>query len=703
MPRSARITLTLAALLATFFLSYNAAADESAWPKEITTSKGTVVVYQPQPEKLSGDVLSARAAIAIELKGKEEPVFGAFWFEARLLTDRDSGMATISELKVTNARLQADDDSMVGKLKTLLENEIPEWELQISMDQLVASLDIIEARIESTNRIKTEPPKIIFIKEPAVLITIDGEPQLKDEKDTKLQRVVNTPYTILLNPDDNLYYLNADVDSWYSAKEIKGDWRVAKSVPPEVAKLAAKPDPDKDDNQDMAEEKASGPAPKIIVETGPAELISTDGDPDYKSVNGTDFLYVQNTSSSVLMNIETQTHYILLSGRWYASKKITGPWKYVPGDDLPRNFTDIPEESEIGEVLYAVPGTDAAKEAVLDAQIPQTAAIDRSKAELKVEYDGKPKFEEISGTSMTYAVNTATPVINAEKAYYACDNAVWFTAKKPEGPWVIATKIPAIIYTIPPESPIFNVVYVRIYDVTPEYVYVGYTPGYTGTYVYHTTIVYGTGYYYPGWYGYYYYPRPCTWGYHVRWNPYTGWHFGISYHSGPFHFYIGGGHWYHGGWWGPRHYRSYRHGYRHGYHRGFRAGYRAAQHNNLYKNKRNEARVSHHKGTPGSRPKADIGKTRPNNVYADNKGNVHRKTDKGWESRTKNGWQPEKGQQNKTTKNGQQRSDVNRTRQTQNQQLDKSYQNRQRGAQNTQHRSRYSGGRGGGGRGGGRR
>ena len=705
MPRITRIIFILTSLLVTFSLSVQAAEDESVWPKEITTSKGTVIVYQPQPEKLSGDKLNGRAAIAIELKGSDEPIFGAFWFDARILTDRDAGIATISELNVTNVRIQADDDSMESKLEKLLEDEIPKWELQISMDQLVASLNVIEARIESTNSIKTEPPKIIFIKEPAVLITIDGEPQLKDEEATKLQRVTNTPYTILFNPDDKLFYLNADVESWYSAKEIKGDWSVAKSVPPEVAKLAANPDQEEtdDENQDSTEDKASGPPPKIIVETGPAELISTDGAPDYKSVDGTDFLYVQNTNSSVLMNIETQTHYILISGRWYASGKLTGPWKYVPGDDLPKNLADIPEKSEIGEVLYAVPGTNAANEAVLDAQIPQTAAIDRSKTELKVEYDGKPKFEKISGTSMTYAVNTATPVINAEKAYYACDNAVWFTAKKPEGPWIIATKIPAIIYTIPPECPIFNVVYVRIYDVTPEYVYVGYTPGYTGTYIYNTTIVYGTGYYYPGWYGYYYYPRPVTWGYHAHWNPYTGWRFGISYHSGPFHFYIGGGHWYRGGWWGPRHYRAHRHGYHRGYRSGFRAGYRAGQHNNMYNNKRNKGSVSHHKGAPGSRPKANIGKTRPNNVYADNKGNVHRKTDKGWESRTKDGWQSDKGQQNKTKNNGQQRSDVSRNKQSQNQQLNNSYQNRQRGAQNTQHRSRSSGSRGGGGRGGGRR
>ena len=165
-----------------------------------------------------------------------------------------------------------------------------------------------------------------------------------------------------------MYYLNADVKSWYSATEIKGDWSLAEKVPADVAKLA--PEPVEEEGQEPDKTETPGPPPKILVQTGPAELISTDGDPDYKSVDGTDFLYVQNTSSSVLMNIKTQTHYILLSGRWYASAKLTGPWKYVPGEDLPKDFATIPEDSEIGEVIYAVPGTDAAKEAVLDAQIP---------------------------------------------------------------------------------------------------------------------------------------------------------------------------------------------------------------------------------------------------------------------------------------------------------------------------------------------
>ena len=59
--------------------------------------------------------------------------------------------------------------------------------------------------------------------------------------------------------------------------------------------------------------------------------------------------------------------------------------------------------------------------------------------------------------------------------------------------------VPDVIYTIPPSSPLYYVTYAKVYGSTPEVVYLGYTPGYYGTVVSKdtTTVVYGTGYYYP--------------------------------------------------------------------------------------------------------------------------------------------------------------------------------------------------------------
>ena len=74
--------------------------------------------------------------------------------------------------------------------------------------------------------------------------------------------------------------------------------------------------------------------------------------------------------------------------------------------------------------------------------------------------------------------------------------------------------------------------YVRIYEATPQYVYVGYTPGYLGVVVEPSgTIVYGTGYAYSPWIGSVWYPAartPTRVAAAPIYNPYVGFTFGFA-------------------------------------------------------------------------------------------------------------------------------------------------------------------------------
>jgi hypothetical protein len=708
--------------------------EQSDWPREIVTNKGLIVMYQPQLEKFEGNILTGRAAVSVEVQGQNTgPVFGVVWFDARLETDRSTRSAVITDVTINELRFPNQDEKKAERLGKFLETEIPKWNLPIAMDELIASLETTDSNIKSSQQINTDPPVMLFYSEPAVLITIDGEPRLVDTEEKNIQRVMNTPFTILFDSKKKDYYLNAGEENWYNSSAIKGDWQPVSKVPRKIAKLA--PEAEEVDEEEEADdaEIETGPPPKIAIATEPTELISSNGKPEYKSISGTSLLYLSNTDSDVLMDTESQEHYILLSGRWFVSKSLEGPWQYKSVQDLPDQFKEIPEDSELGSVLYAVPGTEIAREAVMDAQVPQTAAIEKNNASLTVEYDGKPKFENIESTQMQWAANTATPVIRVQNKYYAVDEAVWFVANNAEGPWVVATSVPDEIYTIPAGSPVYNVTFVRIYSATDEIVYVGYTPGYTNTYVYNTTIVYGSGYYWPGWYGRYYYPRYSTWGFHVRWNPWTGWRFGLSYSYGPFSFYFGRGAWYRGGWWGPRRYRGYRRGYRHGYRRGrnagYRAGYRAgtrnSSRNNMYKNSRNQSRIASGSSVArnsaksnglSNRANTSGAGGRANNVYADKNGNVHRQTDQGWQQRSGDGWKASEGGQQAAQQRGQesgkqpaQQTTQQRGQQSSQQQrnqsnrggssdLNQSSQSRQRGNQRSNsYRSSSSGARRGGG------
>ena len=154
--------------------------------------------------------------------------------------------------------------------------------------------------------------------------------------------------------------------------------------------------------------------------------------------------------------------------------------------------------------------------------------------------------------------NSSVPLIQVSpNAYYAVQAGVWFTAPAVTGPWTVAASVPDVIYTIPPSSPIYYVTYVRIYEATPQVVYVGYTPGYLGTVVGPDgTIVYGTGYAYDPWIGSVWYPPAYTYGIAAApiYNPYVGYTFGFAmglataaWWGGA---YYGGGAYYHPGYYG---------------------------------------------------------------------------------------------------------------------------------------------------------
>ncbi len=321
---------------------------------------------------------------------------------------------------------------------------------------------------------------------------------------------------LLLRDAQGNNYLNA-AGNWYTAQALDGTWLVL-SQPPKVL-LSAQQAAEKAGPVDALlpkNGKKPGKAPAVRVATQPTELIVSDGTAQMAPVDGVSLLSLNNADHAVFVDPTHNTWYVLVSGRWFSGPGEKGPWTYVPGKDLPADFAKISAKDPKANVLVSVPGTPQAKEAAIAASIPQTASVSRSKATLKVTYDGAPNFQSITGTSLNYAVNTPTPVIEVTaNQFFAVSNGVWFTAPSPSGPWQVATEVPAAIYGIPPSSPVYYVTYVHIYSVTPQTVVVGYTPGYLGVVVNSDgTVVYGTGYAYPAYVSStVYYGYPPTYGY----------------------------------------------------------------------------------------------------------------------------------------------------------------------------------------------
>jgi hypothetical protein len=527
--------ISLVVLAATFFLGQPAAAQDH-WPKRFDDPRGTVIIYQPQIEDFKDDVLTTRAAVSVKTKKIKTPLFGAVWLKGNLQTDRDTRMARIDGIKVTDAKFPDTKPEQVEELKTFLNSELEDLSIPISMDRLLATLEVLEKEQAGDRGLKNDPPRIIFAKHPTVLVLLDGDPKLLPVPKSPYMRVANTPFIMLYDPAGKIYYLRGG-DDWLSAPDLEGPWKDLEILPEPLKALEEEVQKvEKAQSKGGAKKVTAkaGKIPAVVVSTVPGELLVTEGDPQYTPIKGTNLLYVSNTDSAIFMDTGTQEHYTLVSGRWFKAKSLAeGPWTYVAPDKLPSGFAQIPENSVKGFVLVNVAGTTQAKEAVLENSIPQTGIIDRKKATTKVQYAGPPKFEKIAETNLEYAVNTGKPVFKEGAKYYAVDQGVWYEADAPEGPWTVSVNPTKEVEKIPPSNPNYNVKYVKVYESTADTVTVGYTPGYTGSYVDNGTVVYGTGYNYQGYASpEAYIPPPATYGYGAAYDPYAeSWGYQTPYYD----------------------------------------------------------------------------------------------------------------------------------------------------------------------------
>ncbi len=540
-PTVAAAQSTAASLAANHATNGNAAAPPPStdpWPRVLNYQGATITVFQPQVESWVGNKLEAYAAVRVQTPQKKDTDYAVIWFSARTEVDKVNRMVTLDNFLLVKQNFPTIANNGSEYANAFILN-LP-WSKTIPLDLLETSLAATNAA-ESQKRytLQNDPPRIIFSMTPAVLALIDGTPVLRPSADN-LQKVINTRALILFDQGKNMYYM-ALMDGWVEAPTVEGPWNPAKHAPTksldkirQAAEANNQNQPLGNPQQSLQQTSEDGEMPAIYISTTPAELLVLQGEPQYATIPGTTLSYVSNTGGDIFLDSTNQTYYILISGRWFQSSSLqNGPWTYVAGTSLPADFAKIPTYSPKADVLVSVPGTAEAKEAVIANSIPQTATISRTAATLTVTYDGEPVFQPITGTNMTYAINTATPVIYVPgNTYYAVSNGVWFTSANATGPWVVATTVPTEIYTIPPSSPMHYVTYVQVYGYTPSVVYVGYTPGYYGTVVASDgVVVYGTGYYYPPYIGpTVWVPAPYTYGVGAgfAWSTAAGWALGFG-------------------------------------------------------------------------------------------------------------------------------------------------------------------------------
>ena len=382
-----------------------------------TPSEGSILVYQPQIATWDNQShLVAFSAVSYRTKAGEKPMLGTIRLEADTKVALSDRLVSFQNMKIAEANFQTLPKEQVREVVAAIDMAIPTEERVIALDRVLANVDKSQIVPKNVEGIKSDPPTIFFSKTRAVIVNLDGEPIWSPIKENDLKYAVNTNWDLFQHgPTSTLYLRNND--AWLKATEMAGPWSPAGKLPESFNKLPA------EDNWKEVKANLPGKAiqasavPKVFVSQTPAELILLTGEPTYLLVQGTNLLWVSNTESDVFRLGKTGAVYYLVAGRWFSAPDFTGPWTFAT-PSLPADFKKIPVEHERSRVLASVPGTDQAAEAVLLAQIPQTARVNKKEAKAPdVAFQGDPQFTPIETTTVERAVNTDKDVFKVGDQY----------------------------------------------------------------------------------------------------------------------------------------------------------------------------------------------------------------------------------------------------------------------------------------------
>ena len=431
-------------------------------------------------------------------------------------------------MRIVEANFPTLSKDQVREVAATIEKVIPDDERVIALDRVLANIDKSQIVPKNVEGIKADPPTIFFSTTPAVIVNLDGEPIWSPIKENDLKFAVNTNWDLFQHVPTNTYYLRNN-DAWLKATDVKGPWAAAGTLPDSFKKLPA------DENWKDVKANLPGKAvaasavPKVFVSLHAGGADSADRRPEVPPGAGH-----RRCCGSATPRATCSV--------WGRPGRCT-TWSPAAGSRRPTSrgrgrlrrrrcrtdFKKIPLEHERSRVLASVPGTDQAAEAVLLAQIPQTARVNKKETKApEVAFQGEPEFAPIEQTTVQRAVNTDKDVFKVGDLYYMCYQGVWFSGKSATGPWEVASSVPEQIYQIPVSSPSHHVTYVTIEeDNDDEWVTFAAAAGYTGMMVAWGCTVWGTGWYYPPYWGYggyypYYYPHFPTYGYSAWYNPWTG-------------------------------------------------------------------------------------------------------------------------------------------------------------------------------------
>src|SRR5262249_29221444 len=262
-------------------------------------------------------------------------------------------------------------EKLAQRLATFFNRQHP----KLSLDEVLATMKMTRSG-DAPPKLNNDPPKILFVTEPAILVLFDGEPRFHAAEGSRLDRAQNTPF-LVLRASGGTCYLNGGT-TWFRADDPKGPWTKTDSVPAEATQIAQRDLKEggvaEGEVKQASAQVTDKRVPKILVATEPTELIVSDGPPQWSPAVAGELDVLSSSENDVFRTTSDQQIFIVLSGRWYKAASLEGPWTFVEPGQLPGSFKKIRSDSAKADALASVPGTAAAQEALADASKPRTAA-----------------------------------------------------------------------------------------------------------------------------------------------------------------------------------------------------------------------------------------------------------------------------------------------------------------------------------------
>jgi len=148
----------------------------------------------------------------------------------------------------------------------------------------------VEQEQKQAAKLNNDPPEIIYMEKPALLVVIDGKAMLQKIENSDYQVVANTPYPLFSEKKSGKWFLNVADKVWYRAKSVDGPWTYADEPPSSVlvkmVESRASESKDKNKTEKSKVKIATENAPVIVVVHEPTELVVSEGKAEFFSSDG---------------------------------------------------------------------------------------------------------------------------------------------------------------------------------------------------------------------------------------------------------------------------------------------------------------------------------------------------------------------------------------------------------------------------------